>query len=88
MARLKILEGTGEELQRHLAQFPNDRFRLTSLPARPDEDAAEEQLSDGSLFDLLGDYIGSVEGNGEDNAERHSERLKDYVQDKQREGRL
>lgn len=31
MARPKILEGTGEELQRHLQQHPTERFRLVPM---------------------------------------------------------
>ena len=88
MAQPKILEGTGEELQRHLEQFPNDRFRLTPLTVSQAEDAPKEPPGDGSLFDLLGDYIGSVEGSGESNAERHSELFKEYVVKKHKEGHL
>jgi hypothetical protein len=31
MVQLQILEGTGEELQKHLKQHPNERFRLILL---------------------------------------------------------
>lgn len=31
MAPPEILEGTGEELQRHLEQHPNERFRLIRI---------------------------------------------------------
>ncbi|MCW3054939.1 MAG: hypothetical protein JWN14_4109 [Chthonomonadales bacterium] len=34
MVQPKVLEGTGEELQRILAQFPHERFRLVSLPTK------------------------------------------------------
>jgi hypothetical protein len=88
MAQPKILEGTGEELQRHLQQFPNDRFLLTPLPVTSTQGPEEEQSDEGSLFDLLSDYIGSVEGNGESNAANHSELFKDYVQAKRKEGHL
>ena len=32
MAQFEILEGTGEELQRHLKQHSKERFRLIRLP--------------------------------------------------------
>jgi len=90
MAPPQVLEGTGEELQRLLAQFPHERFRLVPLPAKEvtieqSESSAEEA---GSLYDLLGDYIGSVEGNGENNAARVSEIFTEYVVKKHTEGNL
>ncbi len=89
MAQLQTLEGTGEELQQMLEQFPTERFRLIPLPA-PDArngqngDAAET----GSLYDLLGDYVGSVEGDGQSNAARASELFTEYVVKKRDEGTL
>ena len=89
MAQPQMLEGTGEELQRMLEQFPNERFRLVPLPV---VDAENEQNGNaaeaGSLYDLLGDYVGSVEGNGEKNAARASELFTEYVVKKHNEGNL
>ena len=90
MAQPQVLEGTGEELQRMLAQFPHERFRLVPLPAA--ETTIEQKESnteqEGSLYDLLGDYIGSVEGSGENSAAQVSELFTEYVVKKHAEGKL
>jgi hypothetical protein len=89
MAQSKMLEGTGEELQRLLEQYPKERFRLVPLPEIEAENGHdEEELEGDSLYDLLGDYIGSVEGSGENNAERASELFTEYVVKKHNEGHL
>jgi hypothetical protein len=89
MAQPQMLEGTGEELQRLLAQFPHDRFRLVPLPVVGVENGQNgSTVEAGSLYDLLGDYVGSIEGNGENNAARASELFTDYVARKHIEGHL
>ena len=86
MAQSAMLEGTAEELQRLLAQFPHNRFRLVPLPVTGAENGQNGSATEaGSLYDLLGDYIGSVEGNGENNGERASELFTDYVVKKHNE---
>lgn len=48
MAQPHVLEGTGEELQRMLAQFPHERFRLVPLPQTEttiDKNSAEQEDS-------------------------------------------
>lgn len=89
MALPQMLEGTGEELQRLLAQFPHDRFRLVPLPVAGAENGQNGSAAEtGSLYDLLGDYVGSVEGNGENNAAHASELFTEYVARKHNEGHL
>lgn len=90
MAQPQVLEGTGEELQRMLAQFPHERFRLVPLPETEAtiEQSAGDVEEEGSLYELLGDYIGSVEGNGENNAARVSEIFTEYVVKMHTEGNL
>ena len=89
MAQPQMLEGTGEELQRMLEQFPNERFRLVPLPvvnAQTEHNGSATE--EGSLYDLLGDYVGSVEGNGENNAARASELFTEHLVKKHNEGHL
>ena len=90
MAQPQTIEGTGEELQRMLAQFPHERFRLVPLPEPEMESEQNANVSDeaGSLYDLLGDYVGCVEGSGESNAARASEIFTEYVVKKHAEGHL
>ncbi|MCW3097223.1 MAG: hypothetical protein JWL77_2841 [Chthonomonadaceae bacterium] len=90
MAQPQMLEGTGEELQRMLAQFPHERFRLIPLSEPEAESEQNENSSEetGSLYDLLGDYVGCVEGSGESNAARASELFTEYVVKKHAEGHL
>ena len=90
MAQPQMLEGTGEELQRMLAQFPHERFRLVPLPKTEATIEQNESNSEegGSLYDLLGDYIGSVDGSGENSAARVSELFTEYVVKKHAEGNL
>jgi hypothetical protein len=81
MAQPQTWEGTGEELQRVLTQFPHARFRLIPLSEPEVESGQNENGSEetGSLYDLLGDYVGCVEGSGESNATRVSELFTEYV---------
>jgi hypothetical protein len=90
MAQPQMLEGTGEELQRMLVQFPHERFRLVFLPKTEDPiDQSENKSAEaGSLYDLLGDYIGSVAGSGENSAARASELFTDGVVKRHVEGNL
>ena len=61
MAKPNILEGKGEDLQRHLQQYPNERFWLIpisngTLPEPCDAPLREEPFSldeEGRLFDEL-----------------------------------
>ena len=89
MPPTQMLEGTGEELQRLLVQFPNDRFRLVPLSApEAESELCPTASEEGSLFDLLGGYVGCVEGSGENNAARASELFTEYVDKKHKEGHL
>jgi hypothetical protein len=85
----QMLEGTGEELQQILEQFPKDRFRLVRLPSVDIENGQHRRATEeGSLYDLLGDYVGSVEGSGENNAAQASTLFTEYVAKKHKEGHL
>ena len=84
-----VLEGTGEDLQRVLEQFPKDRFQLVRLPGSETEQEQEGNADEsGSLYDLLRDYVGSVAGSGENNAARASDLFTDYVVKKHKAGQL
>ena len=89
MTRPPMFEGTGEELQRFLEQFPQERFRLVPLSTLEAENVQNGNATEeGSLYDLLQGYIGSVEGSGENNAARASELFTEYVVKKHKEGHL
>jgi hypothetical protein len=45
MAQPRMFEGTGEELQRHLQQYPNERFRLVPIAKGTSLDGFEAQAS-------------------------------------------
>ncbi|HZO88517.1 MAG TPA: hypothetical protein VFB38_09260 [Chthonomonadaceae bacterium] len=96
MAPPQVIEGTGEELQRHLAQFPNERFLLVPLSSSGVDTAQEKTqeaelspVAEGEILaDFLGDFIGCIQGSGANNSENTGQKFTEYLVKKHKEGHL
>ena len=65
MAQTQMLEGTGEELQRLLEQFPKERFRLVPLTSpETEKERNDAAVTEESPYDLLENYLGSLRETG------------------------